>query len=77
MSDHKAKITQVLLKIIKHPLIDLKDKIQSIDDNDKLYIHCKGGYRSMIACSILNSRSIKNIVNIKGGFDKISALYNI
>ena len=54
-------------------MIDLKDKIQSIDDNDKLYIHCKGGYRSMIACSILNSRSKKNIVNIKGGFDKISA----
>ena len=43
------------------PLIDLKDKIQSIDDNDKLYIHCKGGYRSMIACSILNSRSIKTV----------------
>ena len=55
------------------PLINLKDKIQCINDNDKLYIHCKGGYRSMIACSILNSKSITNIVNIKGGFDKISA----
>jgi rhodanese-related sulfurtransferase len=54
------------------PLINLKDKIQSINDNDKLYIHCKGGYRSMIACSILNSKSKTNIVNIKGGFDKIS-----
>ncbi len=55
------------------PLINLKDKIHCINDNEKLYIHCKGGYRSMIACSILNSKSITNIVNIKGGFDKISA----
>ena len=69
-SENKSGSIEESLNI---PLIDLKDKIQSIDDNDKLYIHCKGGYRSMIACSILNSRSIKNIVNIKGGFDKISA----
>ena len=60
-------------KSLNIPLINLKDKIQCINDNDKLYIHCKGGYRSMIACSILNSKSITNIVNIKGGFDKISA----
>ena len=56
------------------PLINLKDSIESINEKDKLYIHCKGGYRSMIACSILNSKSKTNIVNIKGGFDKISTL---
>ena len=60
-------------KSLNIPLSNLKDKIQIINDNEKLYIHCKGGYRSMIACSILNSRSVTNIVNIKGGFDKISA----
>mgnify|MGYP001262841916 CR=1 FL=1 len=60
-------------KSLNIPLVNLKDKIQCINNNDKLYIHCKGGYRSMIACSILNSKSITNIVNIKGGFDKISA----
>ena len=56
------------------PLINLKDSIASINEEDKLYIHCKGGYRSMIACSILNSKAKTNIVNIKGGFDKISTL---
>ena len=56
------------------PLINLKDSVESINEKDKLYIHCKGGYRSMIACSILNSKSKTNIVNIKGGFDKISTL---
>jgi rhodanese-related sulfurtransferase len=55
-------------------LINLKDNIESVNEKDKLYIHCKGGYRSMIACSILNSKSKTNIVNIKGGFDKISTL---
>ena len=60
-------------KSLNIPLVNLKDKIQCINNNDKLYIHCKGGYRSMIACSILKSKSITNIVNIKGGFDKISA----
>ena len=61
-------------KSLNIPLIDLKDNIESINEKDKLYIHCKGGYRSMIACSILNSKSKTNIVNIKGGFDKISTL---
>jgi len=35
------------------------------------YIHCQGGYRSMIACSILKSRGIHNISNIRGGYNQI------
>jgi rhodanese-related sulfurtransferase len=36
------------------------------------YIHCAGGYRSMIAASILKSRGISNIVDVAGGFGAIS-----
>jgi len=36
-----------------------------------LFIHCAGGYRSMIAASILKSRGIHNLIDIKGGFAKI------
>tara|TARA_Y100001935_G_C17281310_1_gene497637 strand:+ start:104 stop:1471 length:1368 start_codon:yes stop_codon:yes gene_type:complete len=54
------------------PLICLKDKIKEINNND-LYVYCKGGYRSMIACSILKSNKKHNIVNILGGFDSISS----
>ena len=75
MLDLKVKIILGSIReSLNIPLINLKDSIESINEKDKLYIHCKGGYRSMIACSILNSKSKTNIVNIKGGFDKISTL---
>ena len=40
--------------------------------NDKQnYIHCAGGYRSVIACSLLKRVGIHNTVNIEGGFGAI------
>ncbi len=38
------------------------------------YIHCQGGYRSMIASSILKSRGIHNIIDVAGGFDAIKEI---
>ena len=55
------------------PLITLKDEIEGINTNSNLYVYCKGGYRSMIACSILKFNNKDNIVNILGGFDSISS----
>jgi len=37
-----------------------------------LYVHCAGGYRSMIAASILKSRGFDNVVNIEGGYGEIT-----
>ena len=59
------------------PLISLKDEIKEININNNLYVYCKGGYRSMIACSILKSNKKHNIVNILGGFDSISSNLSI
>jgi rhodanese-related sulfurtransferase len=39
--------------------------------NKPFYIHCAGGYRSMIASSILKSRGIHNLIDVKGGFKAI------
>ena len=40
--------------------------------NDKQnYVHCAGGYRSVIACALLKRAGINNIINIEGGFDAI------
>ena len=36
------------------------------------YIHCQGGYRSMIAASILKARGIDNVVDVAGGYAAIS-----
>lgn len=46
-------------------------------DNEHFYIHCAGGYRSMIAASILNAKGIRNFTEIEGGFGAIKKEKNI
>jgi rhodanese-related sulfurtransferase len=33
-----------------------------------MYVHCAGGYRSMIACSVLKARGWDNVTDVAGGF---------
>ena len=42
------------------------------DSNKKLFIHCQGGYRSMIACSLIKRKGFDNIIDVQGGFAAIS-----
>ena len=53
------------------PLDFLNKKISSFRLNDTFYTHCAGGYRSMIAASILKSKGIHNFTDIKGGFNAL------
>ena len=53
------------------PLSQINDFLDQISDESDAYIHCAGGYRSVIAGSILKSRGIHNLVNIEGGYDAI------
>lgn len=53
------------------PLDSISDWISSIDDSEHFFLHCAGGYRSMIAASILNSHGIRNFTEIEGGFNGI------
>ncbi|MBT0525786.1 MBL fold metallo-hydrolase [Riemerella anatipestifer] len=52
------------------PLMEINDWAKELGDTH-FYIHCAGGYRSMIASSILNSRGIRNFTEVDGGFAKI------
>lgn len=52
-------------------LVELENRLGELDKEQKYVIHCAGGYRSMIASSILINNGFKNIVNIHGGFSKI------
>ena len=52
-------------------LSDLNEHLSEYPENEDFYIHCAGGYRSMIAASILKSRGIHNLVDVKGGFKAI------
>jgi rhodanese-related sulfurtransferase len=54
------------------PLAGLSENMSEFSKNETNYIHCAGGYRSMIACSILKSRGFDNIVDIAGGFAAIA-----
>ena len=53
------------------PLDFLNDHLAEFPTNETFYVHCAGGYRSMIAASILKSRGIHNIVDVAGGFAAI------
>ena len=53
------------------PLDYINDYLGEFPSDSVFYVHCAGGYRSMIAASILKSRGIHNLVDITGGFKAI------
>jgi glyoxylase-like metal-dependent hydrolase (beta-lactamase superfamily II)/rhodanese-related sulfurtransferase len=60
------------LSTSKHiPLDNFQDLVSQIDSKSRHYIHCAGGYRSMIACSILKNNGYSSVVDVAGGFSSI------
>jgi glyoxylase-like metal-dependent hydrolase (beta-lactamase superfamily II)/rhodanese-related sulfurtransferase len=55
------------------PLANINDWIKDINTEEHFYLHCAGGYRSMIAASILQARGYRNFTEVEGGFKAISA----
>ncbi|MBL6665896.1 MBL fold metallo-hydrolase [Flavobacteriaceae bacterium] len=53
------------------PLDFLNDHLNQFPEKDTFYVHCAGGYRSVIAASILKKRGIHNLVDVQGGFKAI------
>lgn len=56
---------------VSAPLDDLNAHLSVFASDKTHYVHCAGGYRSVIAASILKSRGIHNLVNVLGGFSAI------
>ena len=54
------------------PLAQISELMTEFDKEETNYIHCAGGYRSMVASSILKSRGYDNVVDIQGGFGAIA-----
>jgi len=54
------------------PLAYINDWIKDINPSEHFYMHCQGGYRSMIAASILQARGYRNFTEVDGGFAAIS-----
>ena len=55
------------------PLDFLNDYLSMIKPDRVNYLHCAGGYRSMVAISVLKARGFENLVDISGGFAAIKA----
>jgi glyoxylase-like metal-dependent hydrolase (beta-lactamase superfamily II)/rhodanese-related sulfurtransferase len=53
------------------PLDYINDSMLKVDKNKTYYVHCAGGYRSMIFSSILRARGYDNLIDIAGGFKAI------
>ena len=53
------------------PLSFIDDYMDKFPKNEPFYLHCAGGYRSVIAASILKSRGIHNLIDVKRGFAAI------
>jgi hydroxyacylglutathione hydrolase len=53
------------------PLDYINDNLATIDKNKTYYVHCAGGYRSMMFVSILKARGYNHLIDIKGGFKEI------
>ena len=67
-SEHSS---ESLKKSLNIPLPELSYSIDEVNFTDRFYVHCKGGYRSMIAASLLKKNGIHNFYDVKGGYNSI------
>jgi len=63
--------SQHLPTAINGPLDYINDSMTLIDPNKTYYVHCAGGYRSMVFISILKARGYENLIDVAGGFTAI------
>ena len=61
-----------LLNSVNIPLNQLNTKLDSFPKDKSFVIYCAGGYRSMIAASILKQRGFDNFIDVSGGFNEIA-----
>lgn len=64
-------LSEHVSEALNTPLAFLNDHLAEFPDNKPFFVHCAGGYRSVIASSILKSRGIHNLIDVQGGFKAI------
>lgn len=69
--------TEHISGAINISLIDLENRLDELNKDQKYIVHCAGGYRSMIAASVLVNNGFKNVINIHGGFSVIKEVANV
>ncbi len=64
-------LSEHIVDVENFPLDFINDNMEKLDTETEYHVHCAGGYRSMIANSILRARGIQNLVDVAGGFKAI------
>ena len=59
------------------PLDFINDSMAQVDKNKTYFVHCAGGYRSMIFASILRARGFDNLIEVRGGFKALKEAGNV
>lgn len=54
------------------PLDFVNEKMHTLDETEKYFVHCLSGYRSAIFISILKSRGLHNVIDVQGGWQELS-----
>ncbi len=63
-----------LVGVENFPLDFINQNMNQINRDQKYYLHCVSGYRSLVAASILKSRGIHSVVNVQEGYNELSKL---
>lgn len=61
-------LSEHVIDAINVPLDYINENLNKIPKEETFYVHCQGGYRSLIFASILKSRGYHNMINVEGGF---------
>jgi glyoxylase-like metal-dependent hydrolase (beta-lactamase superfamily II)/rhodanese-related sulfurtransferase len=66
-------LSEHLVNAVNAPLDFVNESMLKADQNKTWYVHCAGGYRSMVFASILKARGYDNLINVAGGFGAMKA----
>lgn len=64
-------LSEHLMDVTNAPLDYINDSMLKVSKDKTYFVHCAGGYRSMIFASILKARGYDNLIDVKGGFKAI------
>jgi len=65
-------LSEHIISAENFPLSEINNHLTELPQKGDFYIHCAGGYRSMIASSILKSRGVHNMIDVTEGFKSIT-----
>lgn len=60
-----------IMGAVNAPLDYINESMKQVEKDKTYYVHCAGGYRSVIFASILKARGYDNLINVAGGFSAI------